>query len=715
MITPKNIIGYTPGRDFLSSDRYSLRYATITRVDPINMKADLHVVTGDSERFEVDLTQGMCGPRSFFGGVPEVNSLCVIGYRRIHKNLVDAVILGYIPTGNKSGLRFDPFSAYDPADIVGEDPELVQDIAGTIQRYKRLLLSPGDVGGMSSSGAEFVLSRDVSFVNRAGDSLELRDSDRTLVQQAVHSVVSVGGVKSVSGPIRRGGGWLPPDVVNGRNLVEGYAGTTELQSAGPGLYNTDDKWAKDGTLHYSFNDEKEFPPVVLPSGKHVYYPLTTPGGSLTDPDSSGDAFVEVRQEVYHTSDLGLDVLEEIDGFNASRRVPFIEHVLGTVVGSDLTSTGGQRTYGRILKPKLFPEFVGTHPGSFALEEVPRPALAPDLEAVTTAGAYLLRIRPPRAIDSNEFSFAVQKQGKAILNIPGSSVENYASGAKNISLEANLGGALKAHLGASTPDRISAHVTAEGGIHLDVGRDSAGNAITVTLRGGVKTIFEGSANGDDVATSTEVSGVKETNVRGAENKTIEGNKNTIVSGQYMIKSDRAVLNSHSGFTGNYGESNVTVNGASQWNYAKKVTTTVSQEGTEENIKQGDRKLKMDAGSDERELQAGNWKAKLTSGDFDVAVTTGAIKLETKSGQVTLSTSSGSMSIKSSGGNLDLQTSLSMSLQASVQMTLTAPMLMLGGSSASLGVCRGSPALPQGSPTLDPITGSPLQGSSSVFSN
>jgi len=48
-------------------------------------------------------------------------------------------------------------------------------------------------------------------------------------------------------------------------------------------------------------------------------------------------------------------------------------------------------------------------------------------------------------------------------------------------------------------------------------------------------------------------------------------------------------------------------------------------------------------------------------------------------------------------------------------MTAPLVLIGGPTAVLGVCRGIPTLPPGVPSLDPITGITLLGAITVLSN
>jgi len=309
VLTNKYQAGKPPGRDFDGGDSpYGLKVALVTRVDEINMKADLKIMTAGVSRFEIDLTQGMAGPRSFWGGVPEENSLVIVGYRRIGGKIYDASILGYIPVGNRSGLRFDPWAQDDPSKIEGADAQKYEALFGGSRRYKRLILRPGDVGGMSSAGSELVLSKDARITNRGGESIELRDADRTMAVEARHKVEAINGVRRISGPARRSTFYLPDDVTtdDGRTLKtqkEGYFGRDELESAGPGDDGADSKWvSEDGVLNDLFNDSTTFPHVRYANGRKVFYVGTKPSVITEDPDAGARTFVEDRMEMDHTTD-----------------------------------------------------------------------------------------------------------------------------------------------------------------------------------------------------------------------------------------------------------------------------------------------------------------------------------------------------------------------------------------------------------------------------
>lgn len=719
-----DLMGKTPGRQFAGDD-LGIKVAIIQRVDEVNLKADIKILSGSaSERKEIPLTQAMFGPRSFWGGIPEVGSLVLIGYRRVQSKVFEVSILGYVPTGIRSSWRFEPISADDPLNIDPSSAERFEELFGETRRFKRLYLRPGDVGGMSSAGAEFALTKDVRMVNRAGDLFELRDSDRTLVASSIHRVQTEAGVRRISGPIRRGAHFLPEDIFAPDGSLKSdkssppYYGRDELQEAGPGAtFGQEPRFANmAGNVLDIFNDLVSFAPVSYSNGRRVHYPPTVRGASIDDLDSAADAFVEDRMELSHTSDMVQEVLEEIDGFSVDRRLPYIERVYGTVVGNTLNSTDGQRQYAQVLKPKLFEDFTSHRPGKFVLDAVDRNPTSPDREVNTQAGAHLFRIRPPEGTQGQEgaYSYAISKQGKVHLQIPGSTVEDYPSGSKNISAEVSLAGALKAFIGASKPNRISAHITLEGGVHLDIGRDAAGNAVTVQYHSGVKTIADGNPNENDVAVEEEIRGVKQSRITGRELTTIDGSRAATVSGLYKTEADRYNLNAISGVSINAGEMNQMISGKTQINYAMQYQENVALGGKLMTVLAGGLTQNVLAGAHTTTVAAGATTFNNPAGAFSVNVGTGGFSATVGAGAVSLSTGSGAMSLTTGVGVMSLTSGLAINMTATVAVVVTSPQFLVGGPAAALGVCRGTPSLPPGQPSLDIITNLPLFGSATFRS-
>ena len=713
----KDLVGHNPGGQFADND-YGIKVAIVTRVDEVNMKADLKILSGAaSERFEIDLSQALYGPRSFWGGVPEVNSLAIIGYRRIQSKLHEATILGYLPTAIRSSWRFDPIAPEDPANVDPASASAFKRLFGETTRFKRLYLKPGDVGGMSASGSEFTLTRDMRASNRAGDSLELRDADRTFVRSSIHRVENEAGIRRTSGPIRRGAFFLPEDIFSsGRTLKsesDSYYGRDELQDAGPGdTKGVEPRFASlEGQVLDLFNDFSNFPAVTYSNGRKVHYPPTVRGGSIDDPDSGADAFVEDRMELSHTTDLTQEVVEEIDGFSMDRRLPYIERVYGTLVGNTLNSTDGQRKYAQVLKPKLFEDFLSDSIGKFTLEAVDRSPSSPDSEVNTLAGAYLFKIRPPEGTrgDGNAFSVSVSKQGKIFLSAPGSTNEAYPSGSKNISAELSLGGALKAFIGASRPDRISAHVTLEGGVHLDIGRDAQGNAVTIHYHSGVKTVSDGNPNENDVASEEVVTGIKRTTVTGRQETLIQGSRIASASGLYKTEADRYNVNAFSGMSINAGEMNQMISGKTQINRADAYSETIALGGRTLNILTGGNTQTVLAGGISSTAVVGDTEFLNPAGNFNVTIGVGSLQATVTTGSITLSTVTGSVSLGAAAGAISITAGLALNLTASTAVNITAPQVLVGGASAVLGVSRGTPTMPPGAPSLDYITNLPLQGS------
>ncbi len=718
--SPRHPVGHTPGKEFITNDYTSLRVGMITRVDEINLKADVKILTGGGERFEVDLTQPMTGPRSFWGGIPEVGSLCHLGFRRKHKQVFEAVILGYIPVGNKTGIRFDPYAPDDPSTVTDEERSLYEKYLGKTKRYKRLQLRPGESGGMSSQGAEFALSKDVRMVNRAGDLIELRDAERTLVTQAVHRFDAVSGVKSTAGPIRRSDFFLPLDVFEADGITlkteaQRYFGRDELEALGPGPEGAGTRYATKGKVNPLFNNQTgEMPPVTYSNGRRVFYPSTLYGESIEgDELTSGNAFVEQRTEISHDTDLVQEVLSEIDGFSTARRRPYIESVSGTVVGNDPTTGEGMRQYGKVLAPQLWTSFLSTSPGKFTLAECARAGTG-DAESRTLAGAYLFRIYDPTGKqENNPFALAIQKQGKLILNVPKPTMDRYPD-ARGVSAEVNLQGALKMFIGAAQPNNTSLHLTLEGGVKADVGRNAdTGAAIDVTYHCAVRQTFTGVPDDDGVAYSQNIRGNAAVSTTGDSAEAIEGSKSITANGGLSLQADRANVNAFSGFSLNTGELSFMVSGKTQARYAQLVQETVVTGGRVSTIMAGGYSQTVAAGATSFTTMAGATTFSNPGGAFNVTVGVGGIVMTAASGAVSLTAGAGAVSL-TSGAAMTLTASLALNLTASAAIIATAPQVLVGGPGATLGVLRGLPALPPGTPTLCYITGTPLQGSATFRS-
>jgi hypothetical protein len=711
--------GNIPESDFANNDFTGLKAGIITRVDELHLKADVKVISGSEVRFELDLIQPMAGPRSFFGGIPEVGSVVVLGYRKINKQFYRAVILGYIPIGTLMGLKFDPFAAIPPGEVDAEDVDDVQKMYGPTIRYKRAKGKPGDIIGMSAAGAEFLMSRDVRLFNRAGDSFELRDVDRTLVTQSIHRVESDSATYLFSGAVRRGAMNLPLEIFqtdskgNPTNIVRDqstrYFGRDDLIAAGvsgstfvnPTTFTALDR----------INDNTEFPPIVYSNNRQVFYASGSAATNFEDALNGGTlrAFTERRLEIRHDTDLESEVLEELDGFGVDRPRAYIEYVFGTVVGNDPFSTLGQRQYGKVLKPKIFEDFDQTAaPTGFSLDECLRPPSTTVDEALTMAAAYLFRISPPRAASKNQFAVSVSKQGKLFINVPGSSNENYST--KNVSAEVNLEGSLKARIGACTPDRYSIHLTCDGGIFLDVGSNANGECITTNFRGAIKNIFRGGSNSvDDVAHSVDVQGNNEVHVSGTDLQVVKGSYQKTVDGSHTIKASTINLHGLNGLNANVGGWNSTVSGKTQNYYALLYQETVALGGKLCTILAGGHVENILAGAKTTTVAAGAVAVNCPAGAYSVTVGTGAISITTAAGAVAISTAAGAISMSAGLGAVAITAGLAMNLTASTVILLTAPKVMLGGPAAVLGVARGTPMMPPGTPSLDWITGLPLQGS------
>jgi hypothetical protein len=348
-----------------------------------------------------------------------------------------------------------------------------------------------------------------------------------------------------------------------------------------------------------------------------------------------------------------------------------------------------------------------------LDEVERAATG-DTDTLTAAAAFLFRIWCPYgSTDDNAFSVAVEKQGKVYLHVPRPTSERYLDDS-GISMEANLLGALKMFVGGSDKNNTSIQATLAGGIVADIGRNKdTGSSLDLTLHGSISTKYTGIDGEvgfqkfDDIQSSYGVS------TGGDYIMSIGGALNQTVNGALIQQADRMSIQAFQGLGMNLGQLDVLVAQKSQYNYALGVLETVVAIGKVTTILLGGQITNIAAGGELTNIGAGGSVTNVGAGGYVVNVAGGVVSLAAAAGAVTL-TAGLAMSM-TAGLTMSLTAGLGIVISAPGFVSITSPLITLGGPSAVLGVCRGIPSLPPGTPTLDLITGTPLFGALLVLSN
>jgi hypothetical protein len=316
-----------------------------------------------------------------------------------------------------------------------------------------------------------------------------------------------------------------------------------------------------------------------------------------------------------------------------------------------------------------------------------------------------------ATDLSVFAVAVSKQGKLFANIPGSRVERYPLGTKNVSAEINMEGALKMRLGRSVPDNVSLHLTCEGGIIADIGSSTGGQAIKVRYHSSVVTEYQGVQDTNDVAVSENVTGNKEAFTSGDSVQNVGGGKQTTVNGAYGVQADRFALNATSGLSQNIGQMDFLCSGKSQYQYALAVLETIVLGGKISTILAGGLVENLAAGARAINVLGGAMATTVAAGAYAVTAGAGAISL---TAGLAIAQTAGVGITLTAGAAIAMTAGLAINLTSPVAIILTSLQVLLGGPPAVFGVCRGLPMMPPGTPSLDWVTGLPLMGAALIRS-
>lgn len=448
-------------------------------------------------------------------------------------------------------------------------------------RYKMRHMSPGNIMASSSQGSDMVLDEGVLLTNRRANEIRLRDQDQAFIVRSLQQFHAMAGARIYAGMVQRDARFLPTTMFSDGiwwdsplqmgddgPLTQGQLATSPFARdyLTPGqIFQRDDpttnsdfetekgntvaealdpfdflKWGLfiTGDGNRMFAQEAD----TLYGGKAIYRVGVTPGPPQTpiavwnavyqQDEINPDSLTEYRIEVTHTSKGVLPITEQTDGFDAERypdhnieddpttypsTSPFIEWVLGSVVGNDAFSVDGLTKYGLPLKPVIFQ---------------PNGSAAPSLVSALNSNlgehaATLLKVRPPvgnRPASFTSFTKAGNFKASVQGNAPWSIEVFAATGTKfqaggGLSITAN---ALDMVMGAgANVSSLQGAVRIYGGGRSSTGtagQEAAGastdpnNAPSVLLEGRYNVNLEAGARVGIQAPTVDITNTSQVNVR-----------------------------------------------------------------------------------------------------------------------------------------------------------------------------------------------------------
>ena len=552
------------------------------------------------DRTPIPLTFPGAGNRHFFGAMPCVGDYCIVGWLPHTASSARGggtktpVILAWMIPGTISGMGWLTTSEFERDEFDQAVPANQQftEASHNFVRHKLRHIQSGNIVGSSSQGSDLVLDESVTLANRRGNEFRLRDQDQAAITRALQEFHALAGARVYAGMVQRDASLLPTTMIS-----DGKQWDNSLQAPNglPATTNPDDPANPKGHLTparifgKSIPDDTSNGPLgrslftvspyldpyrFLRSGGYIneagyaqgnYKPDAVYGGkpiyrvarestenATIDPDAQ--TLTEYRLEVTHTSDGRLPVTEQTDMFDAERLpgqdpgtstggalpsgVPFIEWVLGSVVGNDPYSEDGRRKYGMPLKATIFD---GSN-------------INPRLDPVVVSGssptplkdhlATLFRFRPPLEKGGPETFWGVDKQGRFKGSIGGDPKDN--------SVEMALAGGLKLAVGG--------HFEWLGDGHFGIGTKGA-NSIGLRAESGPVTIYGGGGLKD---ASTVVSNLSGTG-RGADDLPsvdIQGKTNVRMQAQKQLVLKGSEITADASTIDLTGQDVVSINGVKQ---------------------------------------------------------------------------------------------------------------------------------------------------------
>jgi hypothetical protein len=743
----------------------SLGICSVINIDYEEFYVTLRQLVGSSDEFDrvpVPMTFPGAGNRHFFGAMPEIGDLCVVGWRPhgSGRSAATPIILSWLLPGVWPGREWITTAGFteDEFDMgSAKNRKIVEGVHDRI-RHKLRHMQPGNIVASSSQGSDMVLDEGVTLANRRGNEFRLRDQDQAAVTRALQRFDALAGVRAYHGMVQRdalllattmisdGQIWdgpqqalfrdpitdeqLLPDVANPntfltppRNIRRSIQ-DDETQPLGNAVITLEEHidpylfLLRGGIVNsegYVINAERHKADAVY-GGKNMFrVACQSTDNAILDADKA--TFVEHRTEVAHTTDGRLPVTEQTDMWDAERlpptdpetsgqrttlppNAPFIEHVLGTVVGNDPYSQQGKLRYGVPLVPIIFDGETDS----------PNPRLAPaKLVAREDSGdaptplqehaATLFRMTPPLGAGATPDTWwSVNKKGQMRVALSGSPKENSLEAALRGGLKLSVGGQFKlllndgVQLGSKNGDRINnvgVNLTSEQGAVRIYGGGKVKGAEAVGQRNNPQGKGESGAPSVDIEakSNARLKAAQKVLVKAAEAETnaakveLNGHQSVAIRSSDSVEtSAKVVKNTSAGKTvSSYSgpKENLPTNGAlHEETYSPSTPGLVAKETTfesgdrKETFKRGNHTTTVQVGNMTYETQSGTFKAK--SGSNSLEITGSSAELTAVNGDVSMTAAKGNadinghtgVNISSSTGKATLAGSLSISLQAPI---------------------------------------------------
>jgi hypothetical protein len=755
-----------------------LGVARVTLVNFEEFYVSLRTVVGtatDFDRIPIPMTFPGAGARHFFGAMPEIGDHCIVGWMPMEsgsdsKGTKHPVILQWIIPGVMTGREWLTTAAFTPDEFdfgSAKDREVTRAVFDRI-RHKLRHVQPGNIVASSSQGSDLVLDEGVTLANRRCNEIRLRDQDQALVVRSLQQFHAMAGARIYAGMVQRDALSLPTAMISdGKDwdtdiqLIDGEpvhesdlpqietepenfltpSGILLRQPVTPeegyvseALLELDDRLDPYSFLRRGgYVDEGGFmyDPRVKPDsvygGKPVFR-ISSTTGTNTAAEMGEDTLTEYRLEVSHTSDGLLPVTEQTDMFDADRlprsdnevsdpggiKAPFIEFVLGSVVGNDPFSRYGKDRYGLPLVVSVFD----------ARTDQPNPRIDPVqvddngyLDSLEEHAATLFKMSPPIGGGGPDTFWSVNKGGqlKAAIGGPetGFSVEAALRGGLKLQVGGEfrlllnegirLGGArgdATENIGASLESEQGA-VVIKGGGQLRGVEDTGGRTVNnspdlpaVKIDSNYSTHINANQNivlkGAQVETrapSVKVQGYQETEITSADRVSISGKVTNLTTGGKRTES----------FSGPK-DNNITNGPLHEVTYTPSPAVgsieslkTVFEGGSRvEEFELGDHETTMKVGNLTYQTEGGTWKAR--AGQNSLTISTDGME-----GKVT----SGNLTLKATAGTAELSGSTGVTIESSGgQVTIRGTTVHLGApvdNDQGAIVCGGS---------IEPFTGSPF---------